>query len=70
MTFRKVIDSPGTLNRCSGGEMGGGMWNEIKVRRRRLHPDRRGCIDCGEILSRGGKWRCRECYYKYLRTLV
>ena len=38
--------------------------------KRRLRPDRRGCIDCGTLLSRGGKYRCRDCFHKYQRTLV
>jgi len=37
---------------------------------RRLHPLKRGCIDCGTILSRQGKWRCRDCWHKYQRTLI
>lgn len=38
--------------------------------KRRMHPEGRGCIDCGTLLSRHGKWRCFDCHIKYLRTLV
>lgn len=43
---------------------------QINNKKRRLRPDRRGCIDCGELLSRQAKWRCKECFYKHARTLV
>ena len=38
--------------------------------KRRLRPDRRGCMDCGELLSRGGKYRCYDCNIKHKRTLI
>lgn len=38
--------------------------------KRRLRPDRRGCIGCGKLLSRNAKWRCWECSIKYKRTLI
>lgn len=38
--------------------------------KKRLRPDGRGCMVCGTLLSRHGKWRCYDCNIKYKRTLI
>lgn len=44
--------------------------NSIGKIKRRLRPDRRGCVDCGELLSRRAKDRCFECHKKQLRKRI
>ena len=36
----------------------------------RLHPEGRGCIECGKIISRKAKNWCRECWTNEARSRV